>query len=76
MDKFTHKGWFGICPVYVQFKTPGMPLLESRHVIFEPLMAISEAWYMVKFTVLGLLCEEYEPMWPILITGEVDDEHN
>lgn len=71
MNKYTHVGWLGICPVYVQFGNSQIPLVEARHFIFEPLLAISEAWYTVKFTIMGILYEEYEPMWPIVITGEL-----
>lgn len=61
----THKGWFGICPVYFGRLDSEAPLVVERHWVFMPLMMLSEFVYG-----LVLMFAE-EPQWPLRITGEL-----
>lgn len=71
MDTFTHKGWFGICPVYLADLESDAPLIDPRHWVLAPLMWASEVMYAVVFHVRGFMDPEFEPVWPIRITGEL-----
>lgn len=61
----THKGWFGICPVYFGRLDSAAPLVVERCRLFMPLMVISEF-------VFGLvLMFSEDPEWCLLVTGEL-----
>ena len=61
----THKGWFGICPVYFGRLDSEAPLVVERHKLLLPLMMLSEFVYG-----LVLMFSE-DPQWPLIITGEL-----
>ncbi|MBE2242453.1 MAG: hypothetical protein IAE86_06845 [Burkholderiaceae bacterium] len=67
----THKGWFGVCPVYLADLDSDAPLVVERHWALVPLMLLSEACFGALF-VLGSLFAGFEPAWPISVTGELD----
>ncbi len=80
---YTHKGWFGICPVYIGDADGDAPLVDPRHWIFAPLMWFSERMYDVCFFVASTLNPEFEAAWPISMeemdapvvrVEEMDDE--
>lgn len=71
MKHFTHKGWFGVCPVYLgELDTP-IPLVEPRHPSLDFLLTFSEIVYRSIFWVCISINHEYEASWPIRITGEL-----
>lgn len=63
---FTHKGWLGLCPVYIADLESDCPTLEPRHWVFEPLLDFST----LMFQFLGQFVEE--PAFPLRITGELE----
>jgi hypothetical protein len=68
---FTHKGWFGLCPVYIgDINTEG-PCLDPRHWSLSWLMPVSEAIFGMAFWIMTTINPDYEPMWPIRITGKL-----
>ncbi|HEX4918049.1 MAG TPA: hypothetical protein VFV43_09155 [Limnobacter sp.] len=67
-EGFTHKGWFGLCPVYVGDINSEAPLLSARWDCVEWLMDLSEAVFSVTMPIHHWLTGN-EPMWPIRITG-------
>lgn len=67
----THKGWFGLCPVYFADPFGPAPMVEPRHWTLTPLMMLSEGIYAVAFTVWRALDPAFEPSWPLRITGEL-----
>lgn len=70
--KFTHKGWFGLCPIYIADLESGEPTLVERHRVFFPLFLLSEFVFGAIFAVQTALDPYYEPEWPIRITGELE----
>jgi len=65
---FTHRGWFGVCPIYLDGLGDG-PVLAPRHWIFEPLLWISEAAFALANFWLSATDPEFEPGFPIRVTG-------
>lgn len=37
---YTHRGWFGFCPVYLGGLTTECPSVMPRHYIFDPLLTL------------------------------------
>lgn len=66
----THKGWFGICPVYFGNLHSEAPLIVERHWSLLPLMLLSEAMFGLVFLV-GSFFTGFEPTWPLRVTGEL-----
>ena len=70
---YTHKGWFGFCPVY--FADPDgkekWAGVEARSPWFEWLFDLSEGVFGVLFFILGFFRADIELSWPFLVTGEL-----
>lgn len=69
MPMITHKGWFLLCPVLLADIDTDCPYMETRRFI-------PEWWFKVNASIVDCLLfvaemMNYEPMYPILITGEV-----
>ena len=63
--QLTHKGWFGVCPVYFGLLDSPAPVVVERHRLLLPLMMISEF-------VFGLVMLMFDdPKWPLMVTGEL-----
>lgn len=69
-NNFTHKGWIGFCPVLVGDLESGGPIVKARPG-FGWLMPISDALQGAAFTLLSAIDPNYQPMWPIRITGRL-----
>lgn len=67
----THKGWFGVCPVYFGALQSEAPHVYERHGLLAPLMTLSEWIYAATFFVGRLVNPEFEPSWPLRITGQL-----
>jgi len=39
---YTHKGWFGLCPVFICSPEDECPDIIARHLLLEPLMTLSD----------------------------------
>lgn len=74
MTKYTHKGWFGICPIYIANMHSECPQLIERSFIFWPLLFISEAGFRLLMVMHSLVDPDYIPAWPVLITGEIKND--
>ena len=74
MHTFTHKGWLGICPVYIGGLDDEGPVIAERHWSFIPLMKISEFMQRLCRFVLSAINPHYEPMWAIRVTGELPND--
>ena len=68
---FTHKGWFGLCPVYVGALESDAPLVHERHWLLLPLMVLSECIFSLLFSAISVLDPEYLPAWPLRVTGRL-----
>lgn len=68
---FTHKGLFcGVVPVYLDMTDEDCPLVVERHWLILPLFIATELVFGCCVFVRTLFDAEYEPMFPIKITGE------
>ena len=68
--QLTHKGWFGICPVYLGNLDSDAPLVVERHWALLPLMLLSECCFGLVFALASLLTG-LEPAWPLRVTDEL-----
>lgn len=68
---YTHKGWFGVCPIYLG-DIEGDCNVTARHDLLEWLMDVSEVICDVVISIKSAINPDYEPMWPMCVTGECD----
>lgn len=66
--KYTHKGWLGICPIYLADIDSDCPVIEPRHWICEPLLAFST----LVFQTIAMFVPEEDACFPVRITGELE----
>jgi hypothetical protein len=71
--KFTHKGWFMWCPIKIAEPDSHAPTVAARWLILEPWFTVNEAWQALMIFVLSSLNPDYEPMFMLKITGEIDN---
>lgn len=69
---FTHHGWFGLCPVHIGKPYSGALALKPRHVLLEWWMDLNEMALGFAGEAIQFFDEDYEPLWPIRITGKLD----
>jgi hypothetical protein len=67
----THKGWFGLCPIYLNDVGTDCPTLEPRFRYTGWLLSLSTSVYGALFRVATAVDPYYQPLWPIHITGEL-----
>jgi hypothetical protein len=68
---FTHKGWFGLCPVYFAGLDSECPAVHPRHALCGPLMVLSEAIFGVVFWCCRVMRPGFEAGWPLKVTGKL-----
>lgn len=74
---FTHTAWFGVCPVYVADLDTDCPHMTPRteNWFFNSLFFVSHwafvAYFVVADIVATLVKSDYEPGFPIVVTGEL-----
>ncbi len=68
-DQYTHKGWFGICPIYIGKLHSDAPAVAPRWEWVVPLFVISEWWQGAAIWVCTLVNPAYTPLWKLRITG-------
>lgn len=68
----THKGWFGICPVYMADPHSQSPFVAPRSVWLDPVFSVSAVLMIVWFVLRGSFSSSFEPGWPLVVTGELD----
>ncbi|MEY2689720.1 MAG: hypothetical protein RL375_3919 [Pseudomonadota bacterium] len=66
---FTHKGWFGLCPVYFADLDRDSPMVEPRHWAWAPLMWLSEGAFSLAFMFASAADPHFVPKWPLQVTG-------
>lgn len=67
----THKGWFGLCPVYFGNMHSESPLVLERHPALLPLMMFSEAMFQLVMIIMDIAGQD-PPGFPLRITGKLD----
>lgn len=68
---FTHKGWFLLCPIYIAGLNTEAPFLDPRHWSLMPWFLLNEALLALFFFVSSLVDKDFEPVFPIRVTGEL-----
>lgn len=68
---YTHRGWFGLCPVFLGDVDSDTPNVDPRHRALEWLLDLSEAAYGACFALASALDPEFVPSWPLRITGQL-----
>lgn len=68
---FTHKGWFAFCPVWLGNLDSDAPLVATRNGIPEIVMDAAEACIGLCIVVISLFNPDYEPLYPIRVSGEL-----
>jgi len=68
--KYTHKGWFGFCPVYLADTFSGNPIVVPRRDWLRPLLDLAIAVQETSIGVCSLMNPHWEPMWKIRLTGK------
>jgi len=68
---YTHKGWFGLCPVYFANLQSEAPTIDPRHWALGWLMDFSEGFFGVFHMLRSMFDPMYEPEWMLMITGEL-----
>ena len=66
---YTHKGWFGLCPVYLAEPHSYEPTMEARYPYTAWLIEVSALVYGIFFK----LRMDHDPMWPIKVTGKLKE---
>lgn len=69
---YTHKGWFGICPIYLRNPDSDCPTVAPRWNWVVPLFVVSEWWQGAAIWLCTVVNPDYEPRWKIRITGELN----
>jgi len=69
--KYTHKGWFGVCPMYIGNKDTECPDLLPRHWVFMPLAHLAVFIQGVAIATCAFFNPHWEPVWAIRITGKL-----
>lgn len=69
---FTHKGWFGICPVYLAGLDSDAPNVEARYWALKWLIDLFVWIFGAVIWLRTSMDPLYEPEWPLLITGELN----
>lgn len=70
--KYTHKGWFGLCPVYFSGLDTDGPVIRPRWSGLWPLFFLSEHVFGFLMIVMTAVNSRYEPEWPLLVTDELE----
>lgn len=68
--RLTHKGWFGLCPVYLGAIGSDAPHVHERHWLFWPLLELSHLFFELCFLVQDMAGAE-PTGWPLRITGRL-----
>lgn len=68
---YTHRGFFGLCPVYFAELETEAPVVEPRHWVFLPLLFVSEALINTALLITSLVRPDLELGFPLLTTGEI-----
>lgn len=71
--EFEHVGWFcGLCPVYIAGIDSGEPTLVERNWVPEWWLDMTEALFGAFCYFASWADPEFEPVYPIWITGVID----
>lgn len=69
---YTHKGWMGLCPVYLADPYGPNPRVDARHAWLEWLHDLSLGIFRFLMQIRLRQDPNYEPLWPLVLTGELN----
>jgi len=69
---YTHKGWLGLCPVYIAEPDSESPWLAPRLLWLGWWLDFNSWALYAAGTMLSSSQDEFEPHWPIRITGKLE----
>lgn len=69
--EYTHKGWMGMCPMYIGKLDTECPDLLPRHEVFASLAHFAIFLQGMAITVCSFVNPEWTPTWVIRVTGKL-----
>jgi len=70
-DQYTHYGWLFMCPVYVGGLNSEAPYINARSALIDWWLNFNLGLFGVCVFCMELIDPDYEPMFPIRLTGEI-----
>lgn len=68
---YTHKGWFGFCPIYLAAPESNCPDIVERHWSLAWLLDLNVALQQAAMVVCSVMAPDWEPTWKIRVTGRL-----
>ena len=68
--KYSHRGWFGFCPIYVNNPHGKCPDVCPRHPWLMPLMRLNIEIQRLAVGACMMMNPDWEPVWKIKLTGK------
>lgn len=68
---FTHKGWFGLCPVYICSDNPDRPAIIARWPSLDFLFHVSDKLFDAVASTMDFLRIPRQEGAPIMFTGKL-----
>lgn len=69
--KFTHKGWFGFCPIYLKDPFSNNPTITPRYSWLMPVMRLNIFLQELAIGVCSFVNPSWEPAWKMRLTGKL-----
>lgn len=69
--KYTHRGWFGFCPIYIGGIHTDCPDVKARRPWLEKLLFLNIWLQETSIAFCSMVDPGWEPTWKIRITSEV-----
>ncbi len=74
--KYTHKGWFFMCPVYLNADDGEGMVVDARWSCLDWWFTVNEWIFRLMVFLRTMIDPYYEPAFPFLVTGELKEEQN
>lgn len=72
MNKYTHYGWFGFCPVYINDPWGRAPGVVARHAWLHPLLKLNVFLQQAAIVFCSIINPEWTPSWKIRLSGKLE----
>jgi hypothetical protein len=69
-----YRGWFWLCPVYVELIGNDGMMLEPRHWALAPLFWMGEAFESARVGLSSIIWPDWEPGFMVFITSEIPQQ--
>ena len=73
---FTHKGWFFLCPVYLNPEDGEGMDVAARYSWLEWWFDVNHWLFSIVVTIVSFFNPDYEPMFPFRVTGELERKNH